>query len=65
MMPGTAALKARFQQEVAPRVAMDRAEIVSTSVTLTTPAGRFTNCVKVEETKDGSLQLVSYGSDHR
>lgn len=85
MMPGTVALKARFQQEVAPRVAMDRAEIVSTSETLTTPAGRFANCVKVEETtslepgtkeykyyasgiglvKDGSLQLVSYGSDHR
>ena len=31
MMPGTIALHARFQQEVAPRVAMDRAEIEETT----------------------------------
>ena len=50
MMPGTILLKAKFYQEVAPGVAMDRAEIVSVSETVVTPAGTFKNCVKMEET---------------
>ena len=50
MMPGQVLLKARFYQEVAPKVAMDRAEIVSMTETVTTPAGEFKNCLKIEET---------------
>lgn len=50
MMPGMPLLKARYYQEVAPGVAMDRAEIVSLSETLKTPAGEFKNCLKIEET---------------
>lgn len=50
MMPGQAILKARYYQEVAPKVAMDRAEIVSLSESVKTPAGEFKNCRKVEET---------------
>jgi len=50
MMPGVPLLKARYFQEIAPRVAMDRAEIVSLSVTMKTPAGDFTNGLKVDET---------------
>lgn len=50
MMPGEALLRARFYQEVAPGVALDRAEIVSTTTAVKTPAGEFKNCVKVEET---------------
>ena len=50
MMPGLALLKARHYQEVAPGVAMDRAEIVSLTETVKTPAGEFKNCLKVEET---------------
>jgi hypothetical protein len=50
MVPGQPALKARFYQEVAPRVAMDRAEIVSLSETLRTPAGEFKGCLKTIET---------------
>jgi hypothetical protein len=50
MMPGLPLLKARHYQEVAPGEAMDRAEIVSVSETLKTPAGEFANCLKVEET---------------
>jgi hypothetical protein len=50
MMPGEALLKARYYQEVAPKVAMDRAEIVSLSASVTTPAGVFSNCLKTEET---------------
>jgi hypothetical protein len=50
MMPGEIRLKARYYQEIAPGVAMDRAEIVSLSETVKTPAGEFKNCLKVEET---------------
>ncbi len=50
MMPGQVLLKARYYQEIAPRVAMDRAEIVSMTATVKTPAGEFKNCLKVEET---------------
>jgi len=49
IMPGTILLGARHYQEIAPN-AMDRAEIIADDVTLTTPAGTFENCIKVEET---------------
>lgn len=49
-MPGTPLLGARYYQEVAPKVAMDRAEVKSLSDTLETPAGKFENCLKTEET---------------
>jgi len=50
MMPGLVLLKARYYQEIAPEVAMDRAEIVSISSNVKTPAGEFKTCLKVEET---------------
>lgn len=50
MMPGTPLLGARFYQEVAPKVAMDRAEIVAMNTSLTTPAGTFSKCLRVLET---------------
>jgi hypothetical protein len=50
MMPGQVSLKARYYQEIAPNVAMDRVEIVGLSETVKTPAGEFKNCLKVEET---------------
>ena len=50
MMPGQALLKARYFQEIAPDVAMDRAEIVSMDEAVKTAAGVFSNCLKVEET---------------
>lgn len=50
MIPGIILLGARYYQEIAPDVAMDRAEIVSTNEILETPAGRFENCLKTEET---------------
>jgi hypothetical protein len=49
MMPGTPLIKGRYYQEVARDVAMDRAEIVSTTQTVKTPAGTFDNCLQVEE----------------
>ena len=50
MMPGEVLLKARYYQEIAPKLAMDRGEIVSMSTTVQTPAGRFDRCVVVQET---------------
>ena len=50
MMPGIALLGARFYQEVAPKIAMDRAEIVSISDTRKVPVGTFDLVLKTEET---------------
>jgi len=50
LMPGRPSLHARYYQEIAPKVAMDRAENVSLTETIKTPAGEFKNCLKVEET---------------
>jgi len=50
MMPGSPTVGLRFYQELAPGVAMDRAEVVSLSERLTTPAGTFEHCLKTEET---------------
>ena len=50
MMPGRPVLGARYHQEVAPGVAMDRARIVSLTERLETPAGRFEKCLRTEET---------------
>ena len=52
MMPGEAKVGARYCQEHAPGVAMDRAEIVSVTEKLTTPAGSFEGCLRTEETSD-------------
>lgn len=50
MMPGTPVVGARYHQEFAPGIAMDRARIVNVTERLTTPAGRFEKCLKTEET---------------
>jgi hypothetical protein len=41
---------ARYFQEVAPDVALDRAEHTRTGFSVQVPAGRFDNCIQVEET---------------
>lgn len=50
IMPGSPKVKMKYYQEVAPGVAMDRAEIVSLNETCQTPAGKFKRCLKVLET---------------
>lgn len=50
IMPGSPKPKMRYYQEVAPGVAMDRAEVVSLTDTCKTPAGTFQRCLKVKET---------------
>jgi hypothetical protein len=49
IMPGTPKVGMRYYQEIAPDVAMDRAEIVSVTERCRTPAGTFANCLKVKE----------------
>ena len=50
MMPGRPLINASYYQEVVPSVAMDRATIMSTTETVKTSAGEFTNCLKMKET---------------
>ena len=49
MMPGTPKVGMKYYQEIAPGVAMDRAEIQSLTETCETPAGKFPQCMKVKE----------------
>lgn len=49
-MPGTFLLGARYFQEVAPGVAMDRAEHMEMGLTVDTAAGTFQDCVFIVET---------------
>ena len=49
-LPGKPFLGDRFQQEIAPGVAMDRVEIVGTNDRVETPAGVFEHCVHAKET---------------
>ena len=49
-MPGLVLLGSRYYQEIAPGIAMDRAEVLSKSETMTTPAGNFINVLMTEET---------------
>jgi hypothetical protein len=63
LLPGAPRIGQRHYQEVAPGTAMDRAEVVSLSETLRTPAGEFKNCLKVEETtplEPGSREFKIY-----
>lgn len=49
IMSGTPEVGMAYYQEVAPGVAMDRAEVISISETFETPAGEFENCLVTEE----------------
>ena len=50
VMPGVILNGGKYYQEIAPGVAMDRAEIVGTNFTVVTPAGTFENCLRTRET---------------
>jgi hypothetical protein len=49
IVPGTPAPGMRYYQEIAPGVAQDRAEILSTTETCSTPAGEFADCLTSHE----------------
>jgi hypothetical protein len=50
IMPGLCLLGSRYYQEIAPGIAMDRAEIVSNTEKMETPAGNFSSVLKTKET---------------
>jgi hypothetical protein len=50
MIPAKPVVGQRFFQEIAPKVAMDRVEVVSIDETVTVPAGTFEHCVHLRET---------------
>ncbi len=50
IMPGLVLLGSRYYQEIAPGIAMDRIEIISTTEKKETPAGKFINVLDTEET---------------
>lgn len=49
-MPAKPEKGAKYYQEIAPKIAMDRFEIISATETVKVPAGEYKNCVKTEET---------------
>ncbi|MGI0019663.1 MAG: hypothetical protein ACREAY_04250 [Nitrososphaera sp.] len=49
IMPGTVLIGSRYMQEIAPDVAMDRAQVISMDNTVETPAGTFENVLKTRE----------------
>ena len=59
-MPGKPVVGAKYYQELAPPVAMDRFEIKSIRETLQTPAGKFEACLKAEETTPLEPQSKDY-----
>jgi hypothetical protein len=55
MIPGKPKVGQKFQQERAPKTAMDRVEVISVTEEVTVPAGTFKNCLKTK----GSSTLES------
>jgi hypothetical protein len=49
-MPGTPRLHQRFSQQLAPGVAMDRAQVVALDEIFGSEAGRYLGCVRIEQT---------------
>ena len=49
MMPGQPKVGERYYQEMAPGVALDRAEVVSVTEKVKVPAGTFKDCLKTKE----------------
>ncbi len=49
LIPGKPRVGDKYYQEVAPKVAMDRAEVVSVTEEIKVPAGTFKNCLRTRE----------------
>lgn len=63
IIPATYLLGSRYFQEIAPGIALDRAEHVAMGLDLNTPAGNFEDCVEVLETtplEPGSESIKVY-----
>jgi len=60
MVPGKIEIGKKYYQEFAPEIAMDRAEIVSITGSLETPAGKFKNCLRIKETSPLEPKALDY-----
>jgi hypothetical protein len=65
LMPGSPLIGARYYQELAPGVAMDRAEVVALDAVAHTPLGDFDDCLKTVESsaveKGRETKLYAFG----
>ena len=65
-MPALPLIGARFFQEIAPKVAMDRKEIMSIGESYSVPAGNFKNCLRIQETsplEPGDIEYKVYAPE--
>ena len=65
IMPGTVLLGAKYYQEIAPDIAVDRAEIIETDGELVVPAGSFDDVLVISESnplEPGVEELKYYSS---
>jgi hypothetical protein len=60
LLPGKPKIGDAYYQEQAPRIAMDRAVVVSANQLVKTPAGEFKKCIKTEETTP-----IEKGTEHK
>jgi hypothetical protein len=63
IMPGTVLIGARYFQEIAEGIALDRAEITRLDAAITTPFGLFTDLLKTKETtplEPGNVSIKFY-----
>ncbi len=60
MVSGKARVGDKYYQELAPKVAMDRAEVISVTEEVRTPAGTFNNCLQTRESS-----AVERGSERK
>ena len=59
-IPGNIKIGEKYYQEIAPNIAMDRAQILSDKVVYKTLAGNFISCLKTEETTPIEPKLREY-----
>ncbi|WP_299431579.1 hypothetical protein [uncultured Meiothermus sp.] len=60
LMPGNPRVGMKYYQEIVPGVVMDRAEVLSLSKTVRTPAGEFRNCLQTEGTSKLDPNAVEF-----
>jgi hypothetical protein len=65
MMAAKPRIGDRYYQELAPKVAMDRAEVVSLTEQIEVPAGTFRNCLRTRESSavEGGVEDKWYAPD--
>lgn len=59
-MPGIPLNGARYFQELAPRVALDRSKIITVTASLEIPSGKFRNVLKIMETTPLEPDVVDF-----